>query len=416
METITLNKFNHCFDKEVENYTTQTEWWENIKQGTYKDEVEFLRSLYNTNRDKYDKLKPSLLPVVNYQFNFDKRLNNDNIIKSTNLLFLEVDGKSHPDFKIEMIDLSKVYVYYKSLSDTGYHIIVKTEGVNKDNFKKVFNIVVKNLGIEKYQDKSAVKMIQPSIISYDPNLYINENPYIFQFCDTLSDEVNTLPIKFNKGLKTSENDKLEYIFKFSNIDEISKTLDFGDNITYTNWDGIDIIECLCLPKTIKDGNRQNALLGYCNNLVILNPDATEEHIFNMMMRVNNSMCINPVDRYRIENIVKSIIKYKYTTGLKPNYTRRKIIFDPTIRKNYTKVEKFEIVNQLLTEKRVNDSKTKLYEIITNWDVSTDGKLSQTKIAQYYGMSKKTVNKYWTEFGQQIKKINDNYKEFKKLYK
>lgn len=415
METITLNKFENCFTKNVKLHTTQHTWWSDIKEGKYQKEVEFLRDIYITNKNKYDDLKTTTLPVVNYQFTFENKVLNDNIIESTNLLFLEVDGKNHPNFTIDEIKKDKVYVYYKSLSNNGYHILVKTEGVTKDNFKNAFDFVVKEIGLTKYYDKSAVKMTQASIMSYDPTLYINDNPFIFKFTDSFNVKDNKVSIKFSKSQKQDEND-LEYKFKFSNIDNVIENTEFGEYNTFVNWNGINIIECLCIPNSINDGNRQNALLGYCNNLVILNPDANKQQVFNMMMRVNKSMCVNPVNEKRIENIVDTIYKYKYTSGLQPKYTIRKILFDKNSNKNLNKTEKLEIVNQILTEKRVNESKTKIYEIINNWDISTNGKISQTKVAQYYGMSKTTVNKYWNEFSEEIKKINDNYKEFKKIYK
>lgn len=416
MEVITLNKFNNCYDKSVSDVTTQLGWWDDIKSGKYKDEVQYLRGLYTTDRNKYSKVKTELLPVVSYQFNFNKRLNNDNIIQSTNLMFLEVDGKSHPDFKIDMINKSMVYTYYRSLSNDGYHIIAKTNGVTKNNFKDAFSYVVNAIGLSDYYDKDAKKMIQPSIISYDPDLYINENPFIFQFSDSFVGEQASVSIKYNNGRKVAENASGDYKFIFSNIDEVTSSIEFGEATTYVDFNGVNVIECLCLPNTIKDGNRQNALLGYCNNLVILNPDATEMQVMNMMGRVNSVMCVNPVGRERIANIVKSVFKYKYDGGLKPKYTTRKIIFDHSIKKLYTKAEKFEIVNQILTEKRANDSIAKLSEIIDGWDISVNGKITQTKICKFYSISKTTVNKYWSEFEGVANEINSNYKEFKKLYK
>src|SRR5690242_12339219 len=106
--------FYHCVSKPTVIKTIPVyEWFDQI-QNPPKDLQELIikaREIGKYNNG-YDTIKESL-PVVTYNFLFNKYKKDDNIISSTGLLFIEIDEKG---FDISSLDSSKLFAYYKSLS------------------------------------------------------------------------------------------------------------------------------------------------------------------------------------------------------------------------------------------------------------------------------------------------------------
>jgi hypothetical protein len=123
------------------------------------------------------------------------------------------------------------------------------------------------------------------------------------------------------------------------------------------------------------------------------------------MNVNKVACIEPLPDQEIGKIAGSVIKKNKEETLKPIVSLRKIVFNPEV--GYSAEEKRDIVLQLCNEKRSGEVKQKLYEIIENWDWQM-GKISQRKIIANNSIAKKTVEKYWFEFKEHVKELNNRY--------
>jgi hypothetical protein len=72
-------------------------------------------------------------------------------------------------------------------------------------------------------------------------------------------------------------------------------------------------------------------------------------------------------------------------------------------------EEYKFYNIKRREKCAEESRTKLYHIIENWDFTTHGTISQSKIVKNNPISKKTLEKYYREFKQYIQELNITFK-------
>lgn len=87
--------------------------------------------------------------------------------------------------------------------------------------------------------------------------------------------------------------------------------------------------------------------------------------------------------------------------------KRKIIFDSKCRLSGD--DKRAIVINELAKMKSDNSKQKIYEIIEDWDFEMFGKITQAKIYNNFKISSKTVEKYWVEFKEYVRELNDDYK-------
>jgi transposase len=64
-----------------------------------------------------------------------------------------------------------------------------------------------------------------------------------------------------------------------------------------------------------------------------------------------------------------------------------------------------IVHKERVKKYANDSKEKIRSILETWDFEAYGLISQRNIAKNFNINIKTVEKYYSEFKQDIQEMN-----------
>jgi hypothetical protein len=397
-----INVYDAVNKPTVTNTIDVFEWFKSIKTPTKRtfELIDTTRNYYPKGSGQYDYAKKQL-PAVTYNFLFDGYKKDDNIKNSTGLLFIDVDK---PEFDISILNTGHTFSYYKSFGGSGYHILVKATNVTKENFNEYYKQVCKELNIEKYVDTDAIKKTQFSITSYDPNIFINNDAQPFLYKEEKQIASNPMYItKKGEHLHGIGGKKYNDV-RYSNLEEIKETLNF-ENPYYTDWDGIDVIECRIKSNKIKEGKRKSSLFAYCTNFVILNEQLDEMELINVLMKVNNSMCNIPLNYKEVKDIVTTVLKYKKDGTLTPIYTKRKIVFEGN--NQYNKEEKLEIVGSLINEHRKEQSKEKLYSIIENWNFDINGKISVRSITKNSNMNIKTISKYYPEFKEYINELNKN---------
>jgi hypothetical protein len=381
-----INTYECVKNPKVVETLTIDKWLLQIKQSEYSDRITKAR----LGELDYNETKTGL-PCVTYNFLFDGYKSTDYAISSTGLIYIDIDN---PEFNIDLLDQSKVFAYYKSFGGNGYAIIVRVNGLTMDSFKASYLNIVNDLGINDYVDVQAIKSTQFNVLSYDKDLFVNENSFLY--------EAITPPpyVKTNKKeAYTIDGGAKEFkSLRFDNLDEI-----LFDGPYTVNWDGYHYIRCF-LPFNKVDKYRNNFLLSYCTNLVFLNPSITIPTTLQILGSVNHKFCNVPVDFDQLMRVVNSVHKYHKEGKLKPitHFKTRKIIFDKTI--GYSKEEKLEICRAELSLKWAVEMKKKICDIIENWDFSL-GKISQKRICKNHPISKKTVEKYWKFFKIQIEELN-----------
>ncbi|WP_157503409.1 hypothetical protein [Flavobacterium gilvum] len=170
----------HSFGKSstIDKLLTLDEILSIIKNGDKNlSDLLFIRKL-GKNHPKYIDLKITL-PTVRFNFSFKHKVSNENIIGSTGYIYIDVDNNDN-------INLSNplIVAAWKSLSNTGYGILVRVNGLTTDNFYDSYDAISKELGLSS--DVGARKPTQPNILSYDPNIYINYDYIVFEAIEKVS--------------------------------------------------------------------------------------------------------------------------------------------------------------------------------------------------------------------------------------
>ncbi|MVN92030.1 BT4734/BF3469 family protein [Mucilaginibacter aquatilis] len=397
--SIRLNVYDNIFSPKVQNFTTATEWFNLVKDSNFKEEINAARQ-FSKGHNIYEFVKRSV-PAVTYNFTYHDSKKDCNCTSATGLLYIDVDNNHEI---VSTLDKSKIYSLYKSFGGKGYSIVVKVNGLTLVNYTSTYNNICAQLGLTKYFDPGARKATQANVLSYDPEIFINESSYTF---DSILDLNPTPSIVIKKekkaytvdrGVDISDKERI----RFDNIDDFQI-----DGEMLIDWNGLDIINCW-LPIYKKNSNRNNTLLAYTNNLIWLNPHLSKQTARKIVGNANQIMFTNPVDADHLTRIINSVFEYKINGSLAPilNWNKRKIIFKKS--STLSKDEKLKICRDELAKKRTEDSLHKMYAILENWQFSTYGKITQSTVYKNFNISKKTVEKYWLHFKDFVKELNNGY--------
>lgn len=399
-----------------------TEWLDLIKQSDYVAQINEGRS----DPDQYDIVKLSL-PCVTYNFLFDYYKTNKNIKTGTGFLYIDIDN---PEFDIAMLDLNKIYAYHHSYGGVGYSIIVKVTGLTLTNFDSTYVGICSELGLLGYYDLLAAKASQYTVLSHDPNVFINQNAIQFnkyELKDLTTSQINLVLNKVKLNQITSSNDNKEftpttYINKKDKITYTDLLGEFFNDmkiVRFTNihpsevegdyqcdWEtGYNEIRCTIPYKQLKD-KRKRTLLSYTANLVFLNPFLTQSWAYNIILRVSMKMCEHPLDHKIVEGILKSIFDQKEAGTLEPKFIKRKIIFHNLT--SLTHKEKCALCLKLYNSHRVEQSKLKIYQAMESWDFIQYGKITAEKVSLATNLNIKTVDKYYPEFKSYKDALNKEF--------
>lgn len=391
-DNYSITLFNNLSDCRVKSIIDLEDWLSMIKKSDYSDRICFARN----NPEFYDIIKVNEIPCVTLNFNYSKYKKGSNCIGSTGLLYIDIDA---PDFNIKNIDKSLVRAYYKSFGGNGYGIIVKVEGLSKENFEATYFSVCDKLNILPYVDLGAKKETQFNVLPLDKDLFSNPYSKIFNSIST--------PL-----LVTNKRERRAYStewgvnnIRFDNKQDFIKD---GEDY-YINLEGFEIVEAKLLYKKVSK-NRNNILLAYCNNIVYLNPNIYFDRLFKIMSAVNQNNFSNPLEEVQLYRVINSVLNYLDDGTLQPIYgkKKRKIVFSNNSSNYKTKEEKFKLVREVNAQIKRNKSISKITEIIKNWDFKELGKITQKAIVKNHSVSKKTVEKYYSIFIDDIKIINSKF--------
>ena len=392
-----LNYYKNAKTPAVYSGTTAENWFSLIEKSKFSDIIMSAR----TGQLDYDYVKLTQVPAVTYNFVYNQYKKDSNIISSTGLMYIDIDD---PSFNPKEIDQSKIFAYYNSFGGLGWGLVIRVEGLTKENFKLNYQRIVSELKLESFVDTNAIKASQYNVLSYDPNIKINELAEVFYAQENKEEKSVPHPCVIGnpekKAFTHGGGTVYQQPLRFNNLNDIE-----FEGTFIVNWEGYDWIRCWLPIHKVRTG-RYKMLLGYLTNLKWLNPHLTEERALKVLRNVNMRIFEVPVDDATIDKTIKCVFKYYSEGTLMPIYDRRKrkIIFAKD--SGYTAEEKREIVLDVCNKKKSDDSKQKLYDILENWDFSKFGKISIRKISINHPISKKTVAKYWSEFKEYVTILNN----------
>ncbi len=391
MKPFQINTYESIKNSTVVSTVSITDWLSQIKTSTYSDQIQKAR----LGELDYEATKAEL-PCVTYNFLFDKYKKNSNIKDSSGLIYIDIDN---PSFDIASLDKSKVYSYYHSFGGVGYAILVKVSGLTIDNFRSTYSSITSELGIAEYIDIHAAKASQFNVLSFDENIYINEDAYTFSSAFAPLSYIN----KKKEKAYTTEWGANNNPLRFDNLDEIQ-----FDGEYHVNWDGYEYIKCF-LPFRNVESNRKTFLFSYCQNLVYLNPSITKERTYTILDSINQKKCEAPLDESELLQVVNSIHNYREKGELIPIYYRkkRKILFNK--QSALTRDEKLKICRIELAKLKTELSNEKILGIVDTWNWGRYGAITQRKVYLNHPISKKTIEKYWHLYKPLITTLNNAYK-------
>lgn len=420
---ILLNNYTNIFTPAVTGTITTSLWFEKITSTDYLPQINKARELklvYNSsktskNKEAYDKVKKSL-PAVSWNGIFELNRDNSNFIKGTGFIYIDVD---HADFSINNIDKTKIYAYHKSVGNMGYAIICACPNITALNYESTFLSIINDLDISQYVDMSAKKLTQSSILSHDPNLYINDNAFVYNSVEPF--KYKNIPNHFISNKKKEHNEVAGYKNDLQKVIEQNNivynnigSFEFHGNDTIHNWEErFDYVECYKPFHKVSDG-RKRTMMNYIRNLVWLNPNIDYYKVMNSSKFVSKEISENPLPDELIEKFV-TLILYQNSQGtLTPKITKKIILFNPASKLNTEAKQK--LWGATASAQYALKGTERLFQILKNWNFELFGKLSIQSVATNSDMNKKTVAKYWSNFKESITNQNNNNQDEIRFFK
>jgi hypothetical protein len=391
-----LTQYASAKQPKVQSHISLTEVLEIIKFGDVNLTLIQSARAFGKGNLKYDAIKTTLLPTFRFNFLFDGSAANDNITASTGLIYLDADDTD------TIPDDPYIFAKWKSLSDTGFGILVKVNGLTLGNYKDTYNHLSEMIGIAS--DKGARKATQQTIQSYDPNLYYNPNALTYD-C-TESNKVSHAPIKKEeKCIGTNETfSNNQDTIRFNNIGDY-----FTDEYADADYRIFDVKEWICnpyIPFRIEEGNRNKTLFLLLSQYALLNPNAGRGWLNAIARTINNKMYPSLSEK-EMSHVVDSILKKREAGSLELYCNdERRVLFNP--KALLAPKEKMKIVNRELGKRKSDFTKEVIYLVLENWNFDADGKITQQKVAKLANRNKSTVKRHWGDFKAYAKDLNDTY--------
>jgi hypothetical protein len=398
-----VNTFLGIKKPTVQDLISVEEILEIIKNGNeYLPIIEKARKIGKGN-EGYGYIKTYKLPTVRFNFQYRDYGRDDNIVAPTGLIYLDADDTD------TIPDSNYVFAKWKSLSNTGYGVLVKVENLTKANHQNVYNELSEIIGIKS--DAGARKANQQNVLSYDTNLYHNPDSLSYTYIE--KEEIKKVSfsniIKRNIRIPSNEpflknEDKAEN--RDDNIDDYF-TGEFAD-VPFLVFP--DEKTKICQPfipfRAIEEGRRNNSMLSFLSMHAKLNEDCDKEYLIQMSYYMNNKM--NPkLPKHEVNSIIRNVLKKRDEGSLEMYYNReRRILINPNM--NFTKEERRQITGREIGNFRKVKTSLLINQTIEDWDFEANGKITREKVAEKSGKSLGTIKRYWVNFKDFVRVLNTDY--------
>ncbi len=396
--TFWVNHFKNCKSPSIIGKITVDEVLHKIKYG---DEnllnIKKARD-YGKGHKQYDNIKTTALPTFRFNFLYKAYAKDENVIRPTGLIYIDVDNT------IEIPHSDYIYAMWRSLSNTGYGILVKVDNLTLDNFKDVYASLGMILGVKV--DDGARRAIQQNVLSYDPSLYCNPESRVYEYEHPKKASLSSIKKKkecivvndasvHQSRIKERIDNSFEY-FVGENSDK--EFLYFENKIKicapFMPWHGIE------------EGNRNNFLFRLLSQFALLNPELGKDYLIAKSNYHNKKMNPN-LSRNEIYSIVSSVLEKRKKETLEPYYNKeRLILFNPNM--ELTKQQKSQIVGFVMGEKKSKVTQEAIYEILENWDFEELGQISQKSVISISKFSRSRVQRHWSHFKDYAEYLNNEY--------
>lgn len=374
--------------------TTLESVLETIKNGDNRlPFIHFARTL-TKGTEEYSEFKKKNFPTFRFNFLFRDSAANKNIIAPTGLIYIDAD-------EVDAIPESPyILASWKSLSDTGFGILVKVDNLSLANYAEVYDQLSELIGISS--DAGARKATQQTIQTYDPNLYHNPDSLVFHFIE--NDEVSHAPISEKREKCIGTHDTLNWnddTIRFNNIGSY-----FTDDTPYILFKEKEWICNPFIPLRIEQGNRNSTMFFLLSQYALLNPNAGKPFLKSVSETINKHM-FPRLSEKEITNVIDSIVRKREEGTLTIHYNEpRRILFHPNC--GFGAKEKMDIVNKELGKLKSDVTKELIYAALESWDFESEGLITQKKVSVLAGRGIATVKRHWKDFKSDVQAVNEAF--------
>lgn len=131
---------------------------------------------FRKSRTKDNKYK---IPVVTWSGVFKQR-SNSNVVSFSDHIYCDFDNVNPIDAKNTLSHIKEIRAAWTSVSGEGVGALIKTENINKNNFKSTVKAIHEY--IEQYDLHTDVltDIARCNFVSYDTDIYVNNNAEIYK--------------------------------------------------------------------------------------------------------------------------------------------------------------------------------------------------------------------------------------------
>lgn len=386
---------------------------------TLRDLVAYIKNPDNSHKDKvllarkagkgssvYDSIKKTEIPCAVLNFTHSKGYVRGNTVsKPTGYLYIDVDGCLD-------IDLSSPYIsaYWKSLSGTGYSIVVAVKGLTKKNYKEATLEVSEVLDLPI--DKGAISIDRLTCISYDPDAYYNPNAEVYTITSKKGASQSTTPLYsssllYLSSMGSAPSCTLSPEIRVSTIDDLYSGIDFNGEPVYDLGSKRGMYYDIgFVLGGVKEGARNSTMYSVVMQLRGMNPWCQSKQMLEFVMWINRKAFFPMLKYEEVKKIVENCYKVPINkVELKwPKY--RRFLYN----KDYdlTAKDKRSLMMKELNNKRSETTMKTIMSAINYWDFK-EGKITLKSLAKVTGLSVDTLKKRSNQIKEIIKQKNLGFK-------
>jgi len=181
-------------DAKNADWITESDIYHLIKTGDKHKNLVIEARIAGKENPIYDKNKHKV-PKIMWYASFQNKINNNNVESLTNFIYCDLDDVTNIDvIKDELKQFPFIRAIWKSFGAKGLGFVVKCNNVTAENYKDIYHAIGKYIGYNLCE--KACKITQGNVLSFDPDIYINEDPTVF---DTSEIVINKNKLNNKKG-------------------------------------------------------------------------------------------------------------------------------------------------------------------------------------------------------------------------
>lgn len=178
-----VSVFSGAFDPIPKGQVSIASVLNDIQSGLYRKQIEELRHILSENENRYKKAK-NQLSAVTFSGTFRHRnIQPENLQSATGFIIADIDRLEDVEETFDLLIRDEnIWFAFRSPSGKGIKAGLRADGIKSDADHKRLYSAVERYFIEVYQieiDSACKDISRLTYVSYDPLLYINPEPCLF---------------------------------------------------------------------------------------------------------------------------------------------------------------------------------------------------------------------------------------------